>query len=89
VYKVSFFPISLPAFFGFCLLDSHSDWGKIESQCSLIWIFLVAKDVEHFSCICLSFVLLFLETAHFTCPFVRLFVLLMFNFFESFIYAEY
>jgi hypothetical protein len=43
-------PTSSPAFIVYFLVDSHSDWGEMESQwCfGLHFISFVTEDVEHF-----------------------------------------
>jgi hypothetical protein len=78
-----FFP---PAFLTSCVVcffnGSLSDWGEMESQCSLTCISLIAKDNEHFFMylwdICTSFrKCLFNPFAHL---FIGLFILLMLNF---------
>jgi hypothetical protein len=41
--------VSLSAFFFICVLDnSHSDLSEMKSQCSLVCISFMARDVEHF-----------------------------------------
>jgi hypothetical protein len=46
-----FFPLltSLPVFVVTCFLDdSQSDWGELESLCSLVCIYFMDNDVEYF-----------------------------------------
>jgi hypothetical protein len=42
---------------GFYFLESYSDWGEVESQCSFDFISLMVEDVEYFLCIYWPFVL--------------------------------
>jgi hypothetical protein len=75
------FLLSTSLVVAYFLEDSHSNWGKIESQCDLTYIFK-GKDVKHFSCIYWSFVIILLRTVFnsFAHLLIELFVLLVFIF---------
>jgi hypothetical protein len=52
--SVLFSPASLPALVVCVIADSHSDWGKVESQC----FSFIAKDIDTSSYVYWSFLLL-------------------------------
>jgi hypothetical protein len=81
--------MSSSAFVVVFLDDSHSDWAEIESQCHLICISFMPKNVENFFmyklAICTYFEdFLFNLFAHLL---IGLFVPLVFDFLELFIYS--
>jgi hypothetical protein len=55
----------------FCFDDCHSIWGGVEAQLVLIFIFLVAKDVEHSSMNLLVIEVLLKSLFQFIGPFVH------------------